>query len=162
MSTSTSSEALGKEAEIFDRLFQLDEEDIGWIKRRINRHIAACKRYASERPPRWREALREANEASTIAFAEGMTGIDSKINFYIAYCYKGMGMWREAYQFYMNSTVDNQDIYWLQGLQSLSRQKMEAMELRRNYGPFVASRQSKERFISTQPGQRNDSHERAT
>ncbi|PKK48610.1 hypothetical protein CI102_9069 [Trichoderma harzianum] len=130
-STSASSEALGKETEIFDRLFQLDEEDVSWIKRRISRHIAACKRYASERPPRWREALREANEASTIAFAEGMTGIDSKINFYIAHCYKGMGMWREAHQFYMNSTVDNQDIYWLQGLQSLSRQKMEDLALRR-------------------------------
>ncbi|KAL6700405.1 hypothetical protein J3F84DRAFT_343977 [Trichoderma pleuroticola] len=136
-STSMSSEALGKEAEIFDRLFQFDGEDVGWIKQRINRHIAACKRYASERPPRWSEALREANEASMIAFAEGMTSIDSKINFYIAHCYKGMGMWREAHKFYMESTVDTQDIYWLQGLQSFSRQKMEGekdLELRRVRG----------------------------
>ncbi|KAL6830559.1 hypothetical protein J3E69DRAFT_327161 [Trichoderma sp. SZMC 28015] len=63
-----------------------------------------------------------------------MNGLDSKINFYIAHCYKGMGMWREAHQFYMNSTVDNQDIYWLQGLQSLSRQKMEDLALRRVRG----------------------------
>ncbi|KAL7914611.1 hypothetical protein GGI35DRAFT_474350 [Trichoderma velutinum] len=136
-STSMSSEALGKEADIFDRLFQLDGEDISWIKKRINSHIAACKTYASERPPRWREALREAKEASMIAFAEGMANVESKINFYIAHCYKGMGMWHEAHKFYMESTVDTQDIYWLQGLQSFSRQKMDGerdLELRRVRG----------------------------
>ncbi|UKZ73310.1 hypothetical protein TrVFT333_000954 [Trichoderma virens FT-333] len=136
-SNSISSETLGKESEIFDRLFELDREDVGWIKRHIGDHIAACKAYLSERPPRWREALREAEEASIIAFAEGMGNIESKINFYIAHCYRGMGMWQQAHKFYMASTVDSQDIYWLQGLQAFSRQKLEGQrnpELRRVRG----------------------------
>ncbi|KAL7932268.1 hypothetical protein V8C35DRAFT_281876 [Trichoderma chlorosporum] len=134
-SNSISSEALDKEAQIFDRLFELDGEDVGWIKKRISSHIATCKAHLGERPPRWREALREAEEASIIAFAEGMTNVESKVNFYIAHCYRGMGMWQEAHKFYMASTVDTQDIYWLQGLQTLSRQKMEGErnpELRRD------------------------------
>ncbi|KAL7944686.1 hypothetical protein V8C42DRAFT_345823 [Trichoderma barbatum] len=137
MSTSISTKALDKETGIFDRLFELGGDDVGWIKKHIGDHIAACKSYLGERPPRWRRALLEAEEASIIAFAEGMTNIESKINFYMAHCYRGMGMWQEAHKFYMASTVDTQDIYWLQGLQAFSRQKMEGEpnpELRRVRG----------------------------
>lgn len=136
-SNSASTEPLDKESEVFDRLFELDGDDVGYIKKHIGDHIAACKVYLGERPPRWKEALREAEEASIIAFAEGMTNIESKINFYMAHCYRGMGMWQEAHKLYMASTVDTQDIYWLQGLQTFSRQQMEGErnpELRRVRG----------------------------
>ncbi|KAH6604820.1 hypothetical protein Trco_006527 [Trichoderma cornu-damae] len=136
-SNSPTAEASGEDAEIFDRLFELDEEDVSWIKRHIGDHMEACKRYLGETPPLWREALREAKEASVIAFSEGMANIESKINFYMAHCYRGLGMWDKAHKFYMASTVDAQDIYWLQRLQVLSRQKMEGErdpELRRVRG----------------------------
>ncbi|KAL7811027.1 hypothetical protein V8C44DRAFT_358545 [Trichoderma aethiopicum] len=134
MASGSSSVSTEKEAEMLDRLFELDGEDISWVKKRIFDRLATCKAYLGERPPRFRKALREAEEASVIAFAEGMTDVESKINFYMAHCYRGLGRWEEAYRFYMASTVDSQDIYWLQGLQSFSRQKMEgerSPELRR-------------------------------
>ncbi|KAL7786266.1 hypothetical protein V8C37DRAFT_419601 [Trichoderma ceciliae] len=130
-------EPFDKETEVFDRLFELDDEDVGWIKKHIGDHMEACKRHLSENPPQWKEALREAEEASVIAFAENMANVESKINFYVAHCYRGMGMWGEAHKFYMASTVDTQDIYWLQRLQMFSRQKMEGdrdPELRRVRG----------------------------
>ncbi|RFU77967.1 hypothetical protein TARUN_4263 [Trichoderma arundinaceum] len=126
-----------KEDEVFDRLFELKEEDISWIKKNIGEHVEACKRYIGGDAPRWKEALREAKEASFIAFAEGMVNIESKINFYMAHCHRGMGNWEEAHRLYMESTVDIQDIYWLQWLQTISRHKMERdkeMALRRARG----------------------------
>ncbi|KAL6878535.1 hypothetical protein J3F83DRAFT_767933 [Trichoderma novae-zelandiae] len=137
MASGSSSVSREKEAEMFDRLFELDGEDISWVKKRIFDRLATCKAYLGERPPQLKKALRAAEEASVIAFAEGMTNIESKINFYMAHCYRGLGMWEEAYKFYMASTVDSQDIYWLQGLQSFSRQKLEGEknpELRRVRG----------------------------
>jgi hypothetical protein len=130
-------ERFDKEPEIFDRLFKLDTEDISWIKRHIRQHLEACKGYMDADPPQWKDALREAQEATTIAIAERMKNTESMINFYTAQCYRGLCMWKEAYKFYTESTVDAPYAHWLKMLRITCRKNLERQrdpELRRVKG----------------------------
>lgn len=136
-SDSPNTESCDREAEIFDRLFELDEEDVDWIKKHIGEHMKACKSHMSMNPPQWEAALREAEEASIIALAEGLSDVESKINFYMARCYRGLGKWGEAYELYKMSTVDSEDIHWLQNMRTQSKERMDGEknpELRRVKG----------------------------
>lgn len=102
--------------EVFDRLFKLDEDDMTWIRSNIDEHLKACRRYLRAHPSRLREALDKANEASMLAVAEGMTKIESMINFYKAECYRRQHKWKDAYKFYEECAVDTRDVYWLEAM----------------------------------------------
>ncbi|KAM0257182.1 hypothetical protein ACHAQJ_004543 [Trichoderma viride] len=126
-----------REPEIFDRLFKRDVEDLNWMKRTINNHVKVCIKYQGADPPQWKEALREVQEATAIAVAEGMKIIESKLNFYAAQCYEGLHLWKEAYKFYSDCTVEAEDAHRLKPLLMNCKRNVERQrdpELRRIKG----------------------------
>lgn len=105
--------------EIFDRLFKPDEDDVEWIHTRIEKHLEACRRGLSVYPFTVEEALDEADEASTLALAEGMANIERKVRFYQAECYRRLEEWREAGKLYEECAVDARDEWYLEGMRTL-------------------------------------------
>lgn len=110
--------------EIFDRLFKPGEDDIEWIRARIEKHLEACKRYLNMHPSKVEKALDEANDASSLAVAEGMVKIDRKIKFYRAECHRRLEEWREASKLYEECVVDARDEKYLEGMRRLCRDKL--------------------------------------
>ncbi|EHK45351.1 hypothetical protein TRIATDRAFT_39175 [Trichoderma atroviride IMI 206040] len=110
--------------EIFDRLFKPGEDDIEWIRARIEKHLNACKRYLNMHPSKVEKALDEANDASSLAVAEGMVKIDRKIKFYRAECHRRLEEWREAGKLYEECVVDARDEKYLAGMRRLCRDKL--------------------------------------
>lgn len=110
--------------EIFDRLFSPGEDDIEWIRARIEKHLEACKRYLNMYPSKVEKALDEANDASSLAVAEGIVKIDSKIKFYRAECHRRLEEWTEAGKLYDECVVDARDERYLEGMRRLCRDKM--------------------------------------
>jgi hypothetical protein len=123
--------------EVFDRLFKPDEDDVEWIRARIEKHLRACRRYLNAHPPKVEEALDEANDASALAVAEGMAKIDRKIKFYRAECHRRLEEWREAGKLYEDCVVDARDGWYLEKMRRLCRDKISKLRkepLRRRKG----------------------------